>query len=63
MNFIKIVNNTKWGCWFELNHGCMPSLHWHCYTLHEIKIFNHISDFATNFGNVNVVTESHPISE
>jgi len=60
MNFIKIGNNTEWGCWFEYNHGRMPNLHWHCYTFLE-KIFNHIADFATNFGNVNIVTESCPI--
>jgi hypothetical protein len=40
----------------------MPNLHWYCYSFLE-KIFNHMADFATDYGNVNVVSEGCPISE
>jgi hypothetical protein len=40
----------------------MPLLHWHCYSFLE-RVFNHIADFAINFGNVNVASENQPILE
>ncbi len=40
----------------------MPGLHWHLYVYAE-RIFNLLSDFSKNFGNVNVVTKGRPISE
>jgi hypothetical protein len=40
----------------------MPLLHWHCYSFLE-RVFNHIADLATNFGNVNVPSENQPISK
>jgi hypothetical protein len=40
----------------------MPILHWHCYSFLE-RVSNHIADFATDFGNVNVTSENQPISE
>ena len=40
----------------------MPNLHWYCYSFLE-KILNHMADFATDFGNVNVVSEGRPISD
>jgi hypothetical protein len=40
----------------------MSNLHWHCYSFLE-KIFNHMADFATDFGNVNVVSKGRPISD
>jgi hypothetical protein len=60
--FIRIINNTKWACWFDATHTHMPLIHWHCYSLLE-KVFNHVADFATNFGNVNVTAENCPILE
>jgi hypothetical protein len=40
----------------------MPNLYWYCYSFLEM-IVNHLTDFATNFGNVNVVSEGRPILE
>ena len=60
--FISIVNCTDWDEWHASTGGSMPCLHWHCYTFLE-KIFNHFADFATNFGNVNVVMEGRPLAE
>lgn len=36
--------------------------HWHTYTFLE-RIFSHFAEFASNFGNVNVVTESRPLTD
>jgi hypothetical protein len=60
--FISVANCTDWDEWYKSTGGSMPSLHWHCYTFLE-KIFNHFADFATNFGNVNVVMENRPLTE
>ena len=60
LNFVRITNNTEWAHWHDLNPGRMPNLHWYCYSFLE-KIFNHMADFATHFGNVNVVSKGHPI--
>ena len=62
LNFVRITNNIEWVCWHELNPGCMPNLYWYCYSFLEM-IVNHLTDFATNFGNVNVVSEGRPILE
>jgi hypothetical protein len=62
MKFIRLINNTKWACWYDATHLCMPQICWYCYSFLE-KVFNHIANFATNFGNVNIVAENHPISE
>jgi hypothetical protein len=40
----------------------MPSLHWHVYSFLE-HIFNLFAKFATDFGNVNVMTGLHPLME
>jgi hypothetical protein len=40
----------------------MPRIRWHCYSFLE-KIFNQVTNFATNFGNMNVASENHPILE
>jgi hypothetical protein len=40
----------------------MPSLHWHVYSFLE-RIFNHLAKFATDFGNVNVMFGSRPLTE
>jgi hypothetical protein len=53
MKFIRLINNTKWACWYDAIHAHMPQIHCHCYSLLE-KIFNHVANFATDFGNVNV---------
>ncbi len=60
--FIKIVNSCDWVDWFVKNGGDMPGLHWHLYVYVE-RISNLLADFSKNFGNINVVTGGHPISE
>ena len=60
MNFVRITNNTEWVRWHDSKPGCMPNLHWYCYSFLE-KIFNHMADFAADFGNVTMVSEGCPI--
>ncbi len=62
MKFIRIINSTEWARWYNATHVHMPLLHWPCYSFLE-RVFNHIADFATNFGNVNVASENQPLSE
>jgi hypothetical protein len=40
----------------------MRLLHWYCYSFLK-QIFNCFADFATKFGNGNIMTEARPISE
>jgi hypothetical protein len=61
LNFIAIVNNPDWVHWSD-NVGSMPLLHWYCYSFLE-WIFNCFADFATNFGNGNIMTKACPITK
>jgi hypothetical protein len=61
LNFVAIVNNPDWVHWSD-NVGSMPSLHWYCYSFLK-QIFNCFADFATDFGNGNVMTKACPINE
>jgi hypothetical protein len=38
----------------------MPLLHWYCYSFLE-QIFNCFADYATDFGNGNIMSEARPI--
>jgi hypothetical protein len=58
-NFVAIVNNPDWVRWSD-NVGLMPSLHWYCYSFLE-QIFNCFANFATDFGNGNIMTKARPI--
>jgi hypothetical protein len=40
----------------------MPLLHWYCYSFLK-QIFNCFADFATDFGNGNIMTEACPITK
>jgi hypothetical protein len=40
----------------------MPLLHWYCYSFLE-QIFNYFTDFATDFGNDNIMSKAHPITK
>jgi hypothetical protein len=40
----------------------MPLLHWYSYSFLE-QIFDCFADFMTEFGNGNIMSESHPIAE
>ncbi len=61
LKFISIVNNPEWVRWSECV-GAMPNLHWYCYTFLE-RIFNCFADFATDFGNGNIMSKSRLITE
>jgi hypothetical protein len=61
LNFVAIVNNPDWVRWSD-NVASMPLLHWYCYSFLE-QIFNCFADFATNFGNGNIMTKARPITK
>jgi hypothetical protein len=61
LNFVAIVKKSDWVRWSD-NVGLMPSLHWYCYSFLE-QIFNCFADFATDFGNGNIMTEAFPITK
>ncbi len=61
LKFVAIVNNPDWVCWLD-NVGLMPLLHWYCYSFLE-WIFNCFANFATDFGNGNIMSEACPITE
>jgi hypothetical protein len=61
MNFVSLINNPDWAKWAE-SVGSMPLIHWYCYSFLK-RIFNCFADFATDFGNGNIISESHPINE
>jgi hypothetical protein len=29
MKFNRLINNTKWACWYGVTHAYMPQIHWH----------------------------------
>jgi hypothetical protein len=59
--FVSIVNNPDCVRWSE-SAGAMPNLHWYCYTFLE-RIFICFADFATDFGNRNIMSESWLIAK
>jgi hypothetical protein len=61
LNFVAIVNNPDWVYWSD-NVGSMPLLHWNCYSFLK-QIFNSFANFATDFGNDNIMSEAHPITK
>jgi hypothetical protein len=61
LKFVSIINYPEWVHW-SVSIGAMPNLHWYCYTFLE-RIFNSFADFAIDFGNRNIMSESRPIAE
>jgi hypothetical protein len=61
LNFVAIVNNPDWARWSD-NVGSKTSLYWYCYSFLE-QIFNCFADFATDFGNGNIMTKAHLITK
>jgi hypothetical protein len=61
LNFVAIDNNPDWVHWSDYI-GLMPLLHWYCYSFLK-QIFNCFADFATDFGNGNIMTEACPITK
>jgi hypothetical protein len=62
MMFITTVNNRDWVVWFAKNGGNIPNLHWHLYVFIE-RIFNELTGFAKDFGNVNIISKERPITD
>jgi hypothetical protein len=62
LKFINLLNNPDVIAWYAATKGSMPSLHWHVYSFLE-QIFNLFAKFATDFGNVNVMTRLCPLAE
>ncbi len=62
LKFVNLTNNPDFDTWYAANKTSTPSLHWHVYSFLE-RIFNHLAKFATDFGNVNVMSESHLLTE
>jgi hypothetical protein len=62
LKFANLMNNPDIDTGYAANKTSMPSLHWHVYSFLE-RIFNHLAKFATDFGNVNVMSGSHPLTE
>jgi hypothetical protein len=62
LKFINLLNNPDFDTWYAATKGSMPSLHWHVYSFLE-HIFNLFAKFATDFGNVNIMTGSRPLTE
>ncbi len=61
MQFLALVNNPNWAKWSK-SIGSMPLIYWYCYSFLE-HIFNCFADFATNFGNGNIMSEACLITE
>jgi hypothetical protein len=62
LKFVNLMNNPDFGTWYAANKASMPSLHWHVYSFLE-SIFNHLAKFAPDFGKVNVMSGSRPLTE
>jgi hypothetical protein len=62
LKFDNLMNNPNFNTWYAANKASMPSLHWHVYSFLE-RISNHLAKFATDFGNVNVMTGTRPLME
>jgi hypothetical protein len=57
MTFIRLINNTKWACFYYATCIHVPEIHWHSYSFLK-KIFNYVANFTTDFSNVNVASEN-----
>jgi hypothetical protein len=62
LKFINLMSNPDFDTWYAANKASMPSLHLHVYSFLE-RIFNHLAKFATDFGNVNAMSGSRPLTE
>jgi hypothetical protein len=62
LKVVNLMNNPDFDAWYAANKASMPHLHWHVYSFLE-RIFNHLAKFATDFGNVNVMTGIRPLTE
>ncbi len=62
LKFVNLMNNPNFDTWYAANKASMPSLHWRVYSFLE-RIFNHLAKFATDFGNINIMSRSRPLIE
>ncbi len=62
LKFVNLLNNPDFNAWYAATKGSMPSLHGHVYSFLK-RILNLFAKFATDFGNVNVMTGLRPLAE
>ncbi len=62
LKFINLLNNPDFDAWYAATKRSMPSHYWHVYSFLE-RIFNLFAKFATDFGNVNIMTRPRPLAE
>jgi hypothetical protein len=62
LKFLTLLNNPDFNNLYAANKGAMPHLHWHFY-LNLKQISNLFVQFAMDFNNVNVMSESCPLSK
>jgi hypothetical protein len=64
LKLVALLNNPDFDNWYAANKnkGAMPHLHWHFYLFLEM-ISNPFAQFATDFNNMNVMSESRPLSK
>jgi hypothetical protein len=62
LKVVNLMNNPDFDTWYAANKASMPSLHWHVYSFLE-RIFNHLAKFTMDFGNINVMSGSHQLTE
>jgi hypothetical protein len=61
LNFVAIVNNPDLVRWLD-DVGLTLLLHWYCYSFLK-QIFYCFANFATDFGNRNIMSEACPITK
>jgi hypothetical protein len=62
LKFVNLLNNPDFDTLYAATKGSMPSLYWHVYYFLK-RIFNLFAKFATDFGNVNIMTGLHLLAE
>jgi hypothetical protein len=62
LKFVNLMNNPNFDTWYATNNASVLSLHGHVYSFLK-RIFNHLAKFAMDFGNVNVMSGSRPLTE
>jgi hypothetical protein len=60
--FVALLDNPDFNDWYAANKEAMPHRHWHFYLFLE-WISNLFAQFAMDFNNVNVMSESCPLSK
>ena len=62
MNYFLYLQASQWKEWQVNVTTDMPNLHWQLYTYLESS-WVHLTEFALNFTNINVITHNKPLIE